>query len=444
MARRFVRFCDGFANHFRVLTRDVSCQSQQYLRGLMQVRRKNMERMAEVVPDSDEQVLQHFLSNSNWDARAVVDQVAAEADGLLGGTAESALLIDESAITKKGKKSVGVARQWNGRLGKVDNCQVGVYAALSRGRFSTLIDERLYLPAEWVKDPVRCAAAKIPLVVCKVKTKPELALEMVRHNRRLGVRFSWVGADGAYGSDPALLRALEADGETFMVDVHKDQRIYLEDPKPVIPTPSSSRGRKPKQRVAQCESVRVDRWLEAQPDSAWQRLTLRDSTKGKLQVEVLHQRVWLWDQNEVQAREWHLIVRREVKVRDEIKYGLSNAPAETPVHRLAQMQGQRYWIERSFQDGKSQAGLDHYQVRGWKAWHHHMALVMMAMLFMLQERIEQHQEHPLLSCADIETLLAHFLPRRDVDVAEVIRQLDVRHQKRQASIDSAYANQELE
>ena len=106
----------------------------------MQARKKNMERMAEVVPESDEQVLQHFLSNSAWDERGVLDQVALEADGLLGGTDESALLIDESGITKKGSKSVGVARQWNGRLGKVDNCQVGVYAALSRGSLSTLID----------------------------------------------------------------------------------------------------------------------------------------------------------------------------------------------------------------------------------------------------------------------------------------------------------------
>ena len=137
------------------------------------------------------------------------------------------------------------------------------------------------------------------------------------------------------------------------------------------------------------------------------------------------------------------MVRREIKARDEIKYSPSNAPADTSLQRLAQMQGQRYWVERSFQDGKSQAGLDHYQARGWKAWHHHMALVMMAMLFMLKQRIEHRDELPLLSCADIETLLAHFLPRRDVGVEEVIRQMEVRHQKRQASIDFAYAKQQL-
>ena len=410
----------------------------------MQARKKNMERMAEVVPESDEQVLQHFLSNSNWDERGVLDQVALEVDALLGGTPESALLIDESGITKKGNKSVGVARQWNGRLGKVDNCQVGVYAALSRGSQSTLIDTRLYLPSAWVKDKARCVAADVPNHARRVKSKPELALEMVRYNRRLGVRFSWVGMDGLYGKDPALLRSLESDGETFMADVHKDQYMYLEDPRPVVPAYTPGRGRKRTKLVAQSEKVRVDEWTKAQPATAWIRLTLRDSTKGELRVEVLHRRVWLWDGKEAQARHWHLIVRREIKARDEIKYSLSNAPEHTSLQRLAQMQGQRYWIERSFQDGKSQAGLNHYQARGWKAWHHHMALVMMAMLFMLKQRIEHQNDLPLLSCADIETLLAHFLPRRDVGVEEVIRQMEVRHQKRQASIDFAYAKQQLE
>jgi len=419
-------------------------QSKQYLSGLMQARKKNMERMAEVVPESDEQALQHFLSNSNWDERGVLDQVALETDVLLGGTHESALLIDESGITKKGNKSVGVARQWNGRLGKVDNCQVGVYAALSRGSLSTLIDTRLYLPSSWVQDKGRCKAAGVPTKDRCIKSKPELALEMVRHNRRLGVRFSWVGMDGLYGKDPALLRALEADGETFLADVHKDQHIYLEDPRAVVPTSSHGRGRRPTREVAQGEKMRIDEWTQAQPDSAWTRVRLRDSTKGALRVEVLHQRVWLWDAKEAQARHWHLVVRREIKARDEIKYSLGNAPEQTPLLRLAQMQGQRYWVERSFQDGKSQAGLDHYQARGWKAWHHHMALVMMAMLFMLKERTEHQQDYPLLSCADIETLLAHFLPRRDVGVEEVIRQMQVRHQKRQASIDSAYGKQQLE
>jgi SRSO17 transposase len=249
--------------------------------------------------------------------------------------------------------------------------------------------------------------------------------------------------DGGYGKEPALLRALDTDGEVFMADVHKDQQVYLEDPRPQVPAPTG-RGRQPTRAVAQTLAQRVDAWVGAQPETAWQAVTLRDSTKGELTIEVLHRRVWLWDGGEPAAHGWHLLVRRELGARADLKYSLSNAAADTPVSRLAQMQGQRFWVERTFQDGKSHAGLDHYQARGWRAWHHHMALVMMAMLFMLEERVAAADTLPLLSCSDVETLLAHFLPRRDVNVDEVIRQLQIRHAKRQASIDYAYEKQRRE
>ncbi len=130
-------------------------------------------------------------------------------------------------------------------------------------------------------------------------------------------------------------------------------------------------------------------------------MVLRDGTKGAVTVEILHQRVWLWDGKEAKGHHWHLLVRWEIPALNEIKYSLSNASEEVSSLKLAQMQGQRYWVERSFQDGKSHAGLDHYQARGWKAWQHHMALVMMAMLFMLEERVEQQEDYPLLTCSDI-------------------------------------------
>ncbi len=439
-----MEFSGTFARYFKNGSADGSDRADQYVRGLMQSRKKNMERIAEVVPDADEQQLQHFLSNSAWDERAVLDQVALEADGLLESTEGTALLIDESGLTKKGKHSVGVARQWNGRLGKQDNCQVGVFAALSRGSLSTLIDMRLFLPKEWVNDSKRCDVAGVPKEARQKKTKPELALEMVRYNRQLGVRFGWVGADGLYGNNPVFLRCLDDDGETFLADVHKSQRIYLEDPDPhVPPTPAGQRGRRRTKLAAQSKAIRIDKWVEAQPEKSWMKKTLRGSTKGKLRIEILHRRVWVWDGKEAQARCWHLIVRREIKQPLEIKYSLSNAPEGTAPIRLARMQAQRYWVERSFQDGKSHVGLNDYQVRGWRGWHHHMALVMMAMLFMLKEKVTTQEDIPLLSCADIETLLARFLPRRDVTADEVIRQMEVRHSQRQASIDQAYARQEV-
>ncbi len=149
MGKRFIAFCERYADHFQLKTREIGPQAQQYLCGLVQSNRKNMERMAEVVPESDEQALQHFLSNSNWDERAVLDQVALEVDQQLGEDEDNALLIDESGFTKKGRCSVGVARQYNGRLGKKDNCQVGVFAALNCKDRVSLIDKRLYLPESW-------------------------------------------------------------------------------------------------------------------------------------------------------------------------------------------------------------------------------------------------------------------------------------------------------
>lgn len=363
--------CERFAAHFRDTVVGV-VRAEQYVSGLVQARKKNMERMAEVVPEADDQQLQHFLANTRWNERAVRDQVALEADKLLGSATDAALVIDESGFTKKGTHSVGVSRQWNGRLGKVDNCQVGVFVALATGSLATLVDVKLFLPKSWVTDRERCSAAGVPRAARLAKTKPELALELIRHNRKLGVRFGWVLMDGLYGNDPDLLRSLDEDGEVFVVDVHKNQRVYLQDPDPSVPaTPAGQRGRRCSKLVAACRPVEVAAWAQAQPDEAWEPLTLRDSSKGELRVEVLRQEVWLWDKKEPSAHRWQLIVRREIECHSEVKYGITNAPEGTDSLRLARMQAQRYWIERSFQDGKSHAGLADYQVRGWTPWHRH-------------------------------------------------------------------------
>jgi len=396
--------------------------------------------MTEVVPDTEYQALQHFVSHSPWDHRPVMDQVALDADRLLGGSPDTGLIIDETGIPKKGEMSVGTARQWCGRLGKVDNCQVGVFASLACGSSATLIDGRLYLPKEWTDDRERCRRAGVPDDVL-FKTKSQIALDIVRHANSLGLRYAWVGVDGGYGKEPQFLLALDDEGEQFVADVHKDQPIYLEDPAPCIPPRCTSRGRVPSRYKTEVPKNTVAAWAASQPEEAWQRITIRDSTKGRLEIDLLTQRVWVWLDKEKTVRQWYLVVRREVYARDTIKYSLSNAPAATPLERLAFMQGQRYFVERSFQDAKGSVGMDHYQIRGWRAWHHHMALVMMSMLFMLETRLEQKEPYPLLSCPDIATLLAHFLPRRDVTEEEVLRQMEVRHRQRQASIDSAYARQ---
>ena len=403
----------------------------------MQADKRNMERMAEVVPDSDDQVLQNFLTHSSWDHRRVMDQVAGNANELIGASSGAGLYIDESAFQKKGTKSVGVARQWNGRLGKQDNCQVGVFGAIGQGDRVCLVDARLYLPQEWTDDAARCNEADIPKAEQVHRTKLELAEAIIRHARHTGLRFEWIGMDGLYGHSLALLQSLQAQGEVFMADIHADRHIYLNDPKPFLPA-ASGRGRKPVLFHSRAKPVEVRKWLKKQPATAWQKETLRGTTKGELTVEILHRLVWLWDKKSPTAQCWHLIVRREVNSPGTVKYSLSNAPADTSVTKLAQMQAQRFWIERAFQDAKSHIGMAQYQARKWQSWHRHMALVMMAMQFMLQSRIEQVDAHPYLSCYDIQILLATTLPdRRYSDDEEVMRQMEERHRRRLASIDSA-------
>lgn len=396
-----------------------------------------MERMVEYVPDADHQALHQFISNSRWEAQAAMDTVAVNADNLIGDKIKACLLLDESGFAKKGRHSAGVARQWLGNLGKVDNGQVGVFSALCNQGYACLIDARLYLPKKWTDDPKRCLKAGIPQERIKDQSKEELALELVLDARRLNLRYGWIGADAGYGKGLDFSIKLDCMGETFVIDIHKDQPIFLERIEPKIPE-YKGRGKKPTKYQVAAKPIRVDKWVSQQPSSAWQQVKIRESTKGHLTYEILTHRVWLYRKGDCQAYCWHLIVRRNPKTKSDYKYSLSNAPEKTSTKRLAYMQSQRFWIERTFEDGKSECGMADYQLRSWVGWHHHMALVMMAMLFMLSERIRNKEDYPLLSCADIEYLLAKFLPRRHTTVDEVIAQMEKRHKQRQSAIESAY------
>lgn len=443
IAHRFVKFCERYGHHFKTKTRSNELRAKQYMKGLIQAEKRNMEKMEEVVTDADEQTLQHFISNSGWEYESVFDQIGRDVDRVIGDKKDACLIIDESGHPKKGDKSVGVSRQWCGELGKVENCQVGVYAALAHGNYATLIDERLYLPKCWTDNEERCKKAGVPDEALEYKDKMQLALDLILTARDRKIRFGWVGLDGFYGQNILLLQHIEDAGQIFMADVHKDQHIYLEDPNPIVPERKSNLGQHPTKLVAQTKSIRVDKWISEQCEKDWQCIKLRNGTKGELIVEALHKRIWIWDGESDKAVQWHLIVRRELDSPRTIKYSLSNAHENTSLERLGFMQAQRYWVERSIQDGKREVGMGEYQVRGWKGWHHHMAMVMMAMLFMLEERLDNIKKYPLLSCADIQNLLAHFLPRRDVTVDEVILQMEKRHRKRHSAIKSAYKKQKM-
>ena len=443
MAEAFGRFLDRHGHFFRTRTRNNAAVAHRYLRGLAQAEDCTFEAMAAVVEGGCAQQFQHFASNSPWEHEPVVAQIAADADRLLGGKATSCLLIDESSFPKQGDRSVGVARQWTGRLGKVDNCQVAVFGVLSDGQRHTPIDMRLYLPQRWIDEPDRCDQAGVPEAARTLISKSGHALDIVRQARARGMRFGWVGVDAGYGKEPAFLRALDAMGEVFVADVHRDQRVWIEEPGLHVPAAKPGRGRRSKKQQASATPITVESLAKTLRPEDWSRCILRDCTRGQLQVDIAHRRVWLWDGGEAEAHCWHLIVRREVGSVKTIKYSLSNAPADTPVLRLAQMQGQRFWVERAFEDAKGECGLADYQALGWRAWHHHVTMVMLAMLFIAEQRVAHQPGLELLTPRDIVEMLKETLPRKPEGKEALVARINQRHARRRGAIESRFRTQQI-
>jgi SRSO17 transposase len=396
-----------------------------------------MEQMSEIVKDSDYHQIQHFISESPWSARRVMDDVAEDTNRLFNDFEEVHLLFDESAHTKKGTKSVGVARQYSGQLGKVDNCQVAVYGALSADKYCSLIDARLYLPQDWTSDKSRCKSAGIPSSEIKYRTKLELALEMIAYQKQRGTRFHWIGGDGLYGHDSKFRNSIDAMELLYMLDIHSTDGVYIEKPAISIPLKQSKTGRKPTLPKADKTRTKVCDIAKELTKEDWKTYSVRDTAKGPLVIDVWVQEVYTWDEKQTDCRKELLVIRRS-KNNDgeyEYKYSLSNADMNkySWLH-LAKAQAQRCFVERGFEDAKQEAGMSQYQVRGWLAWHHHIALVMLSMLFVLTEKIEYKNEYPLLSARDVREIIARTYAQQE-NVLEIMM---LRHKRRQDDIDRYY------
>ena len=292
--------------------------------------------------------------------------------------------------------------------------------------------------------PARCEKAGIPEDQRHFLTKPALALQSIRHQRQLGIRFDCVSMDGGYGSDHGFLHALDGDGETFVAEVHCDQRVWTEAPWP------HQQALRPSKHLLHPKpshpSQRVDAWASAQPDTAWQRLKIRYSDQGWIEVSYLAQRVWVTEGD--QQKPWWLLVWENPDERTNNgskpkaprrHYALSNGAADEDARQLVIDGVGRNVVERNFRDAKSEVGMADYQTRGWLAWHHHMALVMLALLFLMQERmhspIPATPEGPIqITSGDITFILERLLPRRGQgasDEEDLRRMLETRIHKRQ-------------
>ena len=255
-----------------------------------------MERMCERVVDSQYHQIQHFISESPWQWRPAFDSVATGiSDAMNEGSGKVALLIDESSHLKKGKESVGVARQYCGTIGKVDNGQVAVYGGLSTQNYYGLIDAALYLPAEWTEDVAKCDKAGIPKNFRTYKTKPELAVEIVKRQKENGVKFDFVSGDGLYGHAPHFLRSLDEMGLLFVVEVHSNERVYEQSPLISVPEAKGIKGRKPSAYKCDSQSVEVRNLVGTIPKDAWEEVVVRQGTKGALRYMTHVRKVYTWE-----------------------------------------------------------------------------------------------------------------------------------------------------
>ena len=415
----------------------------EYLAGLLRCEKGhgNMERMVEEVEDSDYKRYIHFLSVSKWSASAVNNATLRESDKLLRMQKKQSglptgLVLDETSHLKKGSKSVGVARQYAGVAGKVDNCQVAVHASLANGKFCTLVGTELFLPEGWTKDKQRCKAAGIPDSDQKFQTKPELALKLIKQIIQAGTKFDFIGGDGLYGHNAELTRALDDLGRLYVLDVHKDETVFLSEPKFSIPERKGNKGRMPTNIQPDIQPIQLQNYLKTLTDKDFTTENVRQTAKGWKVAKVHTVGVWHWDGKEERARKRTLVIT----VSEKTKYSLSNAAKEEYINKeWAYFQCSRYWVERCFDDCKNELGMSDYQVTGWLAWQHHMALVLMASLYILKLKLENQQEIPLLSVRDARLLVIAitFATQKEVDLC--MEHIRIRHCQRQADIDRYYA-----
>jgi SRSO17 transposase len=386
--------------------------SQVYINGLLSnLGRKTTERMAleQAVPVRD---LQHFIGQSPWPTEPVMARYQQVVVDSLG-EADGVLLIDESGVVKQGRESVGVAAQYCGAVGKVANSQVGVYLGYVSRKGYSLLDARLFMPEEWFdgEHSAQRAACGVPAQV-NFQSKPELALVMLQAALQRGeLPCRWVAADELYGASPTLRDGIAALDKWYFMEVRASTQVWRERPHLYLPT-WSGRGRLPTRwRLCQPAQspLRVDELAACLPAHLWTRALVKEGSKGPIVCEFACLRIWE-SRHRLPGPALWLVIRRNLENPAEVKFYLSNAPADLPVLELVRLSGMRWPIETIFEEAKSEVGLDHYEMRSWLGWHHHMLLVALAHHFLVHLRLQAHSLAPALTVYQVRLLLACLLP----------------------------------
>jgi len=405
--------------HFRLaFTRpEQALWAHNYLRGLLSDQpRKSIEPMA-LALGLNIRAMQAFMAESPWDTISVLNahqqlvaQTLGEDDGVL--------LIDESGLPKQGQQSVGVAPQYCGALGKVANCQVGVYVGYASRKGYTLLEGQLFAPECWFADDHVSLRQQVGMPSdLTFLTKPQLAVTLVQRIVKRGtLPLRWVAADALYGDSPAFRDDITALGLWYFTEVACSLLIWRRHPALIIP-PWSGKGRKPRRQQLKTpanQPYRVDELLKRLPKTAWVRGVVKEGSKGPIVCDFAFVRVTEARQGLPGPRLW-LIIRRNVTDPSEVKFYLSNAPEEIEMATLVRMCGMRWPIETIFEESKGEVGMDHYELRGWRGWHHHMVMVMLAHHFLVWIRVHWQDRAPALTLYQVRLLLVSVLPKPVLD-----------------------------
>lgn len=380
---------DEFMQPFLVSYRRHEQQSNAttVVRGLCSdLAHKNGESMAYLF-ELDRKVVQHFVGESRWDDRPLRDELARQIGSQLGRP-DGVLAFDPSGFPKSGKQSVGVSRQYCGRLGKVDNCQVAVYLAYVSSQGHALVDSELYLPQEWTKDKPRMKRVGVPKDRQRFRTRHKICLELLdRYGGQLP--HNWVSGDDELGRPAGFRRELRDRNERYLLAVPCNTTIRdLE-----IPAPEYSGTGRPAKRP----SLRADRWAQQQSDDDWTTIEVRDGEKGPLSVQTLKRHVETGQRGRpTVAEEVLLVIRYQDRDSVVIKtdYYLSNADPQTPLPEFCRAAKAEHRVEECFQRSKSQAGLADYEVRNWIGWHHHQTLSLLASWYLTVETRRAEKKDP--------------------------------------------------
>jgi SRSO17 transposase len=358
--------------------------AETFVRGLLSgLERKSVEPIAAQAGVARKD-LQLFVGSGGWDDERVMAELRRHVQEELAAE-DGVIVLDPSAFPKRGGHSCGVARQWCGRLGKKENCQIGVFLAYTSAKGHAPLDRRLYLPREWADDPLRRRECHVPEDVTYRKTW-EIAHDLLRRSGA-DVPHKWVVGDDEFGRASEFRAALRGDGERYVLDVPCNTNIRdLGGRRP--PRKRAHRGAK-----REVPFVRVDTWARKLPACRWTRLTIRAGEKGPLEVEAVSARVRARHLRRIGPEE-RLLVIRTVGPQPDWTYSLTDAPPEEPLSELVRVRSCRHRVEEVFQQAKGEVGLAHYEVRSWVGWHHHITLAFLALWFLVLERRRLGGENP--------------------------------------------------